>query len=237
MEIIMTENKKKFNWRGWTTFVTVVSFIVDTLSGIILYISPPGRIANWTNWNIWGLTKEEWGAIHTIFGYVLLIIVGIHLYNNWKMFWHYIWSKIRKALNLRREMIGATLLCLFIFLGTLWEIPPFSSTMELGEYFKESWEESKVETPVAHGEILSLKEFAEKTHVPIEQVLSALKSKGYTVKNTELSVGEIAKQNKTSPDKLYEALKSGGVKPGVMKMDHEMGMIFQLKNVPFTLRF
>ncbi len=26
-------------------------------------------------------------------------------------------------------------------------------------------------------------------------------------------------------------------KTGVMKMDHEMGMIFQLKNVPFTLRF
>jgi hypothetical protein len=28
-----------------------------------------------------------------------------------------------------------------------------------------------------------------------------------------------------------------GVVPGVMKMYHEMGMIFQPENVPFTLRF
>ena len=33
------ERKKKFSWRGWTTFVVAISFIVDTLSGIILYIS------------------------------------------------------------------------------------------------------------------------------------------------------------------------------------------------------
>ena len=37
---------KKFSWRGWTTFVTTISFIVDLLSGIILYIAPPGRVAN-----------------------------------------------------------------------------------------------------------------------------------------------------------------------------------------------
>jgi hypothetical protein len=140
------------------------------------------------------------------------------------MFWNYIWSKIRKALNLRREMIGATLLCLFIFMGTLWDIPPFSSTMELGEYFKESWEESKVETPMAHGEILSLKEFAEKTNVPIEQVLSAMKSKGYTIKDIEQSVGEIANQNNTSPNKLYESMKSGGVKPEASKTGKGSGM-------------
>ena len=96
--------KKRFSWRGWTTFVVTISFIVDTLSGIILYIAPPGRVANWSNWKIWGLSKGEWGAIHTIFGYVLLIIVGIHLYYNWKMFWNFVWSKIRKALNLKWEM-------------------------------------------------------------------------------------------------------------------------------------
>ena len=129
----MSDKKKKFSWRGWTTFVVTISFIADTISGIILYIAPPGRVAHWTNWTVWGLDKEEWGAIHTIFGYVLIIIVGIHLYYNWKIFWNFIWSKVSKALNLKRELITAALLCLFLFLGTLWNIPPFSSTMDCGD--------------------------------------------------------------------------------------------------------
>ncbi|MBW1800770.1 MAG: DUF4405 domain-containing protein [Deltaproteobacteria bacterium] len=207
------EKAKKFSWRGWTTFVVVISFIVDTLSGIILYISPPGRIAHWTNWNVWGLSKGEWEAIHTIFGYVLLIIVAIHLYYNWKMFWHFIWSKLRKAMNLKREMVASVIICLVIFLGTLFNVPPFSSTMNLGEYFKESWEESKVETPMAHAELLSLEAFAKKISVPLNQIMEALKSKGYKVENARQKLGEVAKINNTSPNTLYEAIKAGGVKP------------------------
>ena len=211
----MSDKKKKFSWRGWTTFVVTISFIVDTISGVILYIAPPGRIAHWTNWTVWGLDKEEWGAIHTIFGYVLLIIVGIHLYYNWKIFWNFIWSKVRKALNLKWELITAGLLCLFLFLGTLWNIPPFSSTMDLGEHFKQSWEEAKVEVPIAHADLLSLQEFAEKIKVPVDQILHALKSRGYKVKNVQQILGDVAKENRTSPDKLYEVIKSEGVKPAV----------------------
>jgi len=119
------ENKKKrFNWRGWTTFVVIISFIVDTISGIILYIAPHGRVANWTSWNVWGIHKEEWAAIHTIFGYILLIIVGIHLCYNWKMFMNFVWSKIRKAMNLKWELSAAILINLFLFVAILWNIPP-----------------------------------------------------------------------------------------------------------------
>jgi len=210
------ENKKKrFNWRGWTTFVVIISFIVDTISGIILYIAPPGRIAHWTHWTVWGLDKEEWAAIHTIFGYLLLIVIGIHLYYNWKMFMSFIWSKIRKALNLRWEVATAILINLLVFVGTLWNIPPFSTTMNLGERFKESWEESKAEVPIAHAELMSLQEFAAKIRAPVDQLVAALKSKGYTVKNAQQTLGEIARENRTSPDKLYEAMKSEGVKPSV----------------------
>ena len=220
----MSDKKKKFSWRGWTTFVVTISFIVDTISGVILYIAPPGRIAHWTNWTVWGLDKEEWGAIHTIFGYVLLIIVGIHLYYNWKIFWNFIWSKVRKALNLKWELITATVLCLFLFLGALWNIPPFSSTMDLGEHFKQSWEEAKVEVPIAHAELLSLQELAEKIKVPVDQILHALKSRGYKVKNVQQILGDVAKENRTSPDKLYEVMKSEGVKPAVAGTIEGTGM-------------
>ena len=211
----MAEKRKPFSWRGWTTFVVTISFIVDTVSGIILYIAPPGRIANWTNWTVWGLTKEAWSAIHTIFGYVLLLIVALHLYYNWKIFLGFLWSKLRRALNLKWELLAATLVCLIIFLGTIWEIPPFSSTMELGEYFKEGWEESKTDVPIAHAELLSLEKFAQEIDVPLEQIVKILKGKGYQVDNTQQTLGELAEKNKTSPDKLYEDIKSGGAKPNI----------------------
>jgi len=210
----MKDKKKKFNWRGWTTFVVIISFIVDTISGIILYIAPHGRVANWTNWTIWGINKDEWAAIHTIFGYILLIIVGIHLYYNWKMFMSFIWSKIRKVLNLKWELSAAILINLLLFVATLWNIPPFSTTMNLGDRFKESWEESKaVAAPVRQAQELSLQEFAARIQAPLDQILSALKSKGFEVKNVQQTLEEIAKEYRISPDRLYEAMTSEGVKP------------------------
>jgi len=202
--------KKTFNWRGWTTFVVTISFVVDTISGIILYIAPPGRVAHWTHWRVWGLDKDEWGAIHTIFGYVLLIIVGVHLYYNWKIFINFVWDKIRRAFNLWRELLSATAICFVVFLATLWNLPPFGTTMDFGESIKASWEESKVEAPIAHAEQMSLHEFSSKIQVPLDQTLSALKSKGFEVKNVQQTIEEIAKENRTSPDKLYEAVRSSG---------------------------
>jgi hypothetical protein len=205
--------EKAFKLRGMTTFLVTISFIVDTVSGIILYVTPPGRIAHWTNWTFWTLDKEEWAAIHTIFGYLLLAIVGLHLYYNWRTFINFLWDKVIKALNLKWELLAATLIGLGVFLGTLWNLPPFSTTMNLGEKAKESWEESKIPPPVPHAEGMSLKEFSTIIQVPVEQILGALKSKGYKVENTQQTLGEIAEENGIPPSTLFEAMKAGGVNP------------------------
>ena len=209
----MTAMKKTFHWRGWTTFVVTISFIVDTLSGIILYIAPPGRIANWTNWKIWGLTKEQWGAVHTIFGYVLLLIVAAHLYFNWRLFVGFLWNKAKKVLNLKWELALSVVVCLVIFLGSIWNISPFSTIMEIGEHFKQGWEQSEARAPLAHAELLTLNDFAESIKVPVEQITEILKSRGYTFADIHQTVGEVAKANNISPNKLYENIKAGGVNP------------------------
>jgi hypothetical protein len=202
-----------FRLRGMTTFLVTISFIVDTVSGIILYIAPPGRIAHWTNWTYWGLDKEEWVAIHTIFGYLLLIIVAAHLYYNWRTFLNFLWNKIRRALHLKRELLVATLISLGVFLGTLLNLPPFSTTMYLGEKAKNSWEESRITPPVPHAERMSLKEFSTIVKAPVEQILGALESRGYKVENTQQTLGEIAEENGIPPSTLFEVMQEGGVKP------------------------
>jgi hypothetical protein len=213
--MVEERQKKTFKFRGMTTLLVTISFIVDTVSGIILYIAPPGRIAHWTNWTYWGLDKDQWAAIHTIFGYLLLIIVAWHLYYNWRTFIHYLWDKVRKALNLRWELLAATLVSLGVFLGTLWEIPPFSTTMDIGEKAKNSWEQSLQGPPVPHAERMSVKEFSAIIQASTEEILGALKSKGYRVESAEQTMEEIAENNSVSPSVLFQAVTAAGVKPAL----------------------
>jgi hypothetical protein len=136
-----TTRKKPFKWRGVATFMLVMALLVEIISGVVLYITPPGRYAHWTNWTLWGLSKEGWGAMHTIFGYLLLIIIAGHLYYNWKVIVAFLWSKVRHTFNLKRELAVATVITLAVFLGTVWNVAPFSSVMNFGEKAKHSWEQ------------------------------------------------------------------------------------------------
>jgi hypothetical protein len=54
--------------------------------------------------------------------------------------------------------------------------------------------------------------------------MSALQSKGYKVKNVQQPIASIAKENNTSPSKLYEVMKVGGVKPEAPKSFEGSGM-------------
>ena len=59
--------RKGFNFRSFTSFILVWTFLTLLVSGAVLYIAPPGRIANWTRWQLMILTKEKWQAVHIFF--------------------------------------------------------------------------------------------------------------------------------------------------------------------------
>lgn len=80
--------KKKFSWKSFISFGLFFYFFVIFFSGIILYIAPPGRIANWTNWELIGLTKSQWQTMHTNFSYLFAILSIFHLFtanSAWKL--------------------------------------------------------------------------------------------------------------------------------------------------------
>jgi hypothetical protein len=140
-EEITLEKIRGFKWRGMFTFLVVLALLVDAVSGIILYMVPPGRIANWSNWTLWGLNKFEWQAVHTVFSFLLLLVIIGHLYFNWRVLTHFFWSKLHHALNLKWELAVATMIVVAVFLGTLWNLQPFKSVMTLGHDLKLSWAE------------------------------------------------------------------------------------------------
>ena len=200
--------KIKFKFRAFTALIVLWSFIVENVTGIVLYIVPPGRIAHWTNWKLWGFTKEQWGALHTIFGYLFLIFAVIHIYYNWKAIMNYIKQKIKAGLRMRVELVISLVLIILVFIATAISIPPFSTVMDFGTKMKNSWEESRQEPFTPHAESMNLEEFTKQIGMSMERAEKILKNNGINVRDTSSTIQDIAIDNNTSPVALYEILKT-----------------------------
>jgi len=74
--------KTRWNWRSMISFSLLFSMIGLFFSGVFLYISPSGRIARQTGWEILGFDKGGWEAIHDLFEFVFVFLALIHLWLN-----------------------------------------------------------------------------------------------------------------------------------------------------------
>ncbi len=112
-------------------FYTLIAIII---SGIVLYIMPHGRIAYWTDWRFLGLDKDQWDALHTIFGF-LMIFFGIwHVILNWKSIVRYL--KGKAGILTSKEFLITTFIVLIAGVGTLTNLPPFKTVIDIGEKIK-----------------------------------------------------------------------------------------------------
>lgn len=147
-------NKKVFKWRGMTTFLLILVIVVDTFSGIILYTTPSGKGAHWTGWSLWGLDKWQWRDIHIIFSLLLLLIIVAHLYFNWRVVFHFFWSRIQHTLNLKWELLVAAGIILFVLGGTLFNLQPFKVITQYRDQLKLDW---RSDSFVSHWEDRNMK--------------------------------------------------------------------------------
>ena len=201
--------KNKFSWKAFISFGLTYSFIIIFISGILLYIAPPGRYAHWVDWTLFGFTKEGWQSVHTIFSFTFVILSIFHLFTvNWKAFLSYLKSKKSSGLNKKREFFFSTILSIVFFAGVMFSVPPFSSIMDLGEYFTDSWEKVEEEPPVPHAEQLTLTELAEQLHLEsVDQITRKLEMHKIIYDNTDKqTLQEIAKINETTPIDIYNQI-------------------------------
>jgi hypothetical protein len=200
--------EKGFHNRGFITFLTALSFLIMTLTGIVLYFVPHGRVAYWVDWRFFGLTKTNWGNIHIVSS-ILFAAAGVyHIYYNWKPLVNYIVNKISGGLRLKKELAIACLISVFVILGSIYLIPPVNYVIEFSEYLKKSWVVSKeYEPPFGHAEEISLKVFTKKMSIDLDKALIELKKKGVVVEDVKDSLAKIARANRTTPMKLYMIIK------------------------------
>jgi len=201
----MAENaKKKFRWRAFASVTTALSFLAVSVTGLVLFVTPTGRVAHWVGWKMLGLKKDQWGGLHIWFGLIFLIAAVCHTALNWGVLLSYFRSRLRKAYALRPEWILALLLAGIVWVGTLANIPPFSSVLILNESIKDSWEVPGQQAPVPHAELMTLQQIADKVDgVDAETMSKNLQAAGISVESPSAILGELADQHHQTPRQIY----------------------------------
>ncbi len=208
------EKNRQFNWRAFVSVLTALSFIVMTFTGVILFVVPPGRIANWAGWTLLALTKHQWIGLHIWFSLIFVVASAFHVYLNWKPFVSYFRDKVSKGFALRAEWTLVLVICAGVFIGTLGDITPFSSLLAWNESIKHSWDRSQQRAPIPHAELMTLTELAGYVRdVDLETMLANLKARGIKVDSTDVILGKLAEVYNMTPARLYD-IALGQAAPG-----------------------
>jgi len=197
---------RRFKTKGFTSLLLTFSFLVVAFTGTILYFSPKGKVANWTGWTMLGLQKEQWSAVHISAGLLLLIVAGVHLYLNWGIFWSYLRKKAVAGIHLKWELAAALLIVAGVAAGAYFNLPPCSVLVQWNDQIKVYWARRAAPPPIPHAEDLSLAEFAEVIHLPVDDVLEALRKEGFAVNDTQVKVKHLAEGKGVAPSDVHAAV-------------------------------
>jgi hypothetical protein len=111
--------------RKITALILLFSFSVMVYTGVMLFVSPEDTVSHWSNWKFLGLSKPQYGELHTTF-MVLFAFFGIlHIYLNWNSILNYLKDASQKISFTKKELIVALVINIFFFFGTLHYIQPF----------------------------------------------------------------------------------------------------------------
>lgn len=201
-------NIKPIHTKGLTSFFTLFGFIIMSLTGLVLYIVPEGRVAFWIIWKFAGLTKTQWGNIHILSSILFVVAGAFHIYFNWKTLMFYFRDKITQGVRLRRELLMAGLVAVWITVSSIFYLPPLSYLLDLNNYVKSAWiTEDQYEPPFGHAELLSLKVFSKKMDINLEAAVTELRGRDIEFENADESLESIARRNAVSPMEIYMLIK------------------------------
>lgn len=197
-----------------TSVMLTASSLVLLASGVVLFAAPPGRVANWSNWRILGLTKHDWSGLHVWFATVFVLVALVHLVFNVRLLVNYFRSRRTRRFALRWEWAVALALCGLVLAGTRRDWPPFSSLLAFNERVKQSWEDPRAQAPIPHAELLTLEALSSQNGVPYETAVERLEANGATGARPDIVVEDFARINALTPQRVFEIIQGPRARGG-----------------------
>lgn len=196
--------------RKIVSLTALISFLVTTVTSVVLYIVPEGRVAYWADWHLLGMTKSQWGDTHTTVGTLFLLALILHIWLNWKPILNYMKNRAREMVVMTTPMIIAILLTVAVFAGTLLDMPPMRQLLEYSASLKEDATETYGNPPYGHAEISPLKKFCGFLGLDVQKSLDALSAAGYDSSITENTlIKDIARSQSVSPQQVFDTIRTG----------------------------
>lgn len=185
----------------------LTSFALLVLTSAILFIEPQGRVAYWSDWRLWGLSKTQWGDLHLNLGALFLLAGIFHLVYNWKLVTAYLKDKAKHMKIFTPNFNLALIVTVFVAAGTLLNVPPMSTLVSIGASITERANQKYGEPPYGHAELSSLKMFARRTDLDLAKTLGMLKEAGIDVSHSGQTILQIAKAHHMTPKALYDIIR------------------------------
>ncbi len=198
------------NLRKITSLTLLLSFGLCILTSVILFIVPHGRVAYWSNWQLWGLNKTQWSNLHINLGLLFLLTGILHTYYNWKPITAYLKDSARRMKLFTINFNLALILTLAVGLGTYFQVPPLSTVQKLSESIKIRASIKFGEPPYGHAELSSLKMLAQRIDLDLAHSIELLRQAGLKVQNENQTINDIAQKNRLTPKEIYTIIKPTG---------------------------
>ena len=125
--------------RKITSFIMLYSFIIMVVSGVMLFISPFGRLSMMIRWEFLGLDKMQWQALHIIFMVIFSIGGILHILYNLKAIKNYLKIKSKKLVLFTVSNLIAISIILSLFYVTINHMEPFESFVKMNKSFNDYW--------------------------------------------------------------------------------------------------
>lgn len=190
----------------------LVTFVLEVVTSVVLYIVPHGRVAYWADWHLLGLSKTQWANQHINLGVLFLLAALFHIFYNWKPIVAYLRNKAQEFRVVTASFNVALLLSLVVAVGTYFEIPPMSTVIAFSDSIKDNAAKAYGEPPYGHAELSPLKLFTKKQGLDLDQSLALLQQAGIIVQDSSLPLIDIASANNLSPQQLYSLIEDAKVK-------------------------
>jgi hypothetical protein len=194
--------------RGLISFLTLFGFLIMSITGLVLFAMPEGRVAYWILWEFVGLSKTDWGNIHILSSILFIVSGAFHIFFNWKPLMQYFKSKVRRGIRLRRELTITSIVSVWIVVCAIQPFPPLSYLLDFNDWFKGIWiEADDYEPPFGHAELMPLVSFCRKMDIDADAAMRELRTKGIRFGSKRETLEAIARANDTTPMSLYLLIK------------------------------
>ncbi len=129
----------RFYLRAFVSMVMIASLLVFTLTGLALFVSPSGQMAQTIDWRLLALSKGQWETVHIAFGFLWMPLAALHLVFNWRVVRGYVRDRARRAFVWRRELLAASAVTVLLTVAAVFELPPVAQLMAVEDAFGDLW--------------------------------------------------------------------------------------------------